>query len=264
MINNQNKQKKGGSMKRLAIIVLLGLAFTMLFAQEEKNNEESRKNRDRWYHVFFPTGITFNALTNDMSEINDIAESIGVEKFSGSMGYSFSIDYQIDLGKDNFLWLMYALNDGLDTGYEVIKLENGSISKRRIQYRMKTSSIGFGRNFPMNSNKYILAPSLLTGWSTEYLTIHRLDTRVDWNDLGNPPANNLNSTVPLQRMSLFLQPRLDAVFPLTSDLGMSFGIGYNFGFPQEKWRTQDETELKNAPKTSISGMTASIGFRLMY
>ena len=263
MVYNQGRQIKGGSMKRLVLFVLLGLAFTMLFAQEERNHEESRKNKARWYHVFFPTGITFNALLNDMSEINDIAESVGAEEFYGSMGYSFNIDYQIDLGKDYFLWLMYTLNDGLDTGYKVYKLEDGSKSKRRIQYLMNTSSAGFGRNFPMNSNKYILAPSLMTGFATEYLTIHRLDTQVDWNDLGNPPTNNLNSTVPLQRMSLFLQPRLDAIFPLTSDLAMSFGIGYNFGFPQEKWTTLDETEVKNAPKTSISGVTISLGFRLM-
>ena len=60
MSYNNNKQIKGGSMKRLVLLVILGIALTMLFAQEEANvaDTNTAEKEDKVESVQLAVGVS--------------------------------------------------------------------------------------------------------------------------------------------------------------------------------------------------------------
>ena len=244
------------------IVLLLFLTVSLCLFSEDANKKEKKP----YYYILFPTGISCSIIFNDMSDVNKIAEAYGLGKFEGgTFCNSIDIDSQVGIGKDYFLWLLFSMGSYMQENSCVV--HNYDEKEQYIgKYTHEISSkyngigVGLGKNFALKE-RHTLAPSFMTGISTQTLTLRHIGS-LNWVNIEKPSQSTLNA-LELYRMDLYILPEVNYIYRFTNDLGVSVGMGYRIGFQNKGWSTFDHKKIHDAPKSIFDGFMINFGLRLI-
>ena len=195
--------------------------------------------------------------TPSFADVNKLLDDFGLDSIHFSN--SVAIEIRLTFGKNYFFG--FVGTTPFETSRESkITLPEGDVVSRHMLYSTKHSGLTVEKRFkPFNRTN--LFTGLVIGETRQMMTLSQTDGVNSWSLENATSMNNFSQTYILR--NYVLQPQVNALYHIGDGGHIRLGIGYVVDFlGNTEWKasySSQEYKLNNSPKTSLNGMTYSIG-----